>query len=176
MYMHATFYLPQVLAVNILGRFLLNNDRNIRLVLFGFSLTSSPPPPHIPVSLSIFSSILPLLSLRVICTISIPQGQQQTHCSQREPSQRAVVSLSSLITFPGAVPPEPNQKVTVCLLMLISSFWALSIFIRQCGGQKQVLLGFVMSLLFWVYLHRGCVTRQACQVFTGGPLNVSLAV
>lgn len=48
-------HLPQVLAVNILGRFLLNNDRNIRSVFL---------PPHIPVSLSLY--ILPLLSLGVI--------------------------------------------------------------------------------------------------------------
>ncbi|KAF3858615.1 hypothetical protein F7725_011816 [Dissostichus mawsoni] len=67
----------RVLAVNILGRFLLNNDRNIRVILSFF----------------------------------IPQGQRQTPGIQREKLPRqAVISPSSLITFPGAVPLEQHQK------------------------------------------------------------------
>lgn len=111
--------MPQVLAVNILGRFLLNNDRNIRLVLLSFPLRS-----FLPTFLLVFLILPSFLSnlSGSFYRFFTPQGQRQSHYRQREgdASQPAVFRPSSLITFPGDIPLEPHQKVTVCLLMLIS--------------------------------------------------------
>lgn len=108
--------MPQVLAVNILGRFLLNNDRNIRFVLL-FS----------PSSPSCLHSCLPPCLLHPSLPRLVAEGKLQAE--ERDSSQQAVLSLSSLITFPGDIPPQPHQKVTVGLLMLISPLC-----IRQRGG------------------------------------------
>ena len=70
--------LSQVLAVNILGRFLLNNDRNIR---------SAPSPFLPPFHLFLLPSLLPLLSLVVILPFLLLKSNHltpQTLCSHRE--------------------------------------------------------------------------------------------
>lgn len=83
----------QVLAVNILGRFLLNNDRNIRSV---------------PLS-------LPKSSFQhtVVSASARPEWRL---------SWQSVISLCTLIILPSleAFSPQAQQKVALCLLTLIS--------------------------------------------------------
>lgn len=174
MYMHATFYLPQVLAVNILGRFLLNNDRNIRLVLFGFSLTSSPPPHscfsfHLflhPSSLISAGHLYHFHSTRPTANSLQPERTLPTGCCQSELTNHFPWSRSS-----RAKPEGHCLSVNADLFILGSVNFHQAVWRPETGS-----FGFCYVTIFWVYLHRGCVTRQACQVFTGGPLNVSLAV
>lgn len=95
----------QVLAVNILGRFLLNNDRNIRLVLFSSHLCSSSPsnPP-------LYAFLLPFLSLRVISPFQA-NGKLTTAKERNLPT--GSYRLSWLITFSRAITLQPHQKVTL---------------------------------------------------------------
>lgn len=141
----------QVLAVNILGRFLLNNDRNIRLVLFSSDLCSS--------SLSnppLYAFLLPFLSLRVISPFQA-NGKLTTAKERNLPT--GSYRLSWLITFSRATP-EGHAAHCSC--------WALNF--RPCyfpAGAAAVSWGFYcVTIFFWVRPHKGPVGRQVCLVST----------
>lgn len=104
----------QVLAVNILGRFLLNSDRNIRSV---------PPSPRACLSFLSLprpSLLLPVISLGRFYHFHTVQQTADWLQADREASRQAVISPSSLSAFPPETFLESYQKVAVCLLMLIS--------------------------------------------------------
>lgn len=146
----------QVLAVNILGRFLLNNDRNIRLVLFSSDLCSS--------SLSnppLYAFLLPFLSLRVISPFQA-NGKLTTAKERNLPT--GSYRLSWLITFSRAITLQPHQKVTLLTAQAELSISDHVIF-------QQALLRFpegfiVLQTFFWVRPHKGPVGRQVCLVST----------
>lgn len=157
--------MPQVLAVNILGRFLLNNDRNIRLVLLSaplgsflstfllHSLSLSPPHPSLP----------SLLSLWVVLPFHIGQRQNSlqserervnlpTGCYQPELTNHFPKSQSSRATPEGHCLSGNADLLILDLVIFHQEVW------RPVTGSP----GFCYVTIFWVCLHRGGVARQAC--------------
>ena len=165
--------MPQVLAVNILGRFLLNNDRNIRLVLFGFSLTSHPAHScfsfhlfHDPSSLISADHFYHFHSTRPTVNSLQLERSLPTGCYQSELTNHFPWSRSS------RAKPEGHCLSVNADLSILGSIN----FHQTVGRPETGSFGFCYVTIFWVYFHRGRVTRQACQVFTCGHLNVTVAV
>lgn len=145
------FFVLQVLAVNILGRFLLNSDRNIRSVLLS-SPASFITPGHFTFSL-VWQCGAGLL----------------TAGGKTDASQQALISLRSLINLPRrlssrASPEGHCLSVNADLFILGLVIFHQALFRRLTGFS-----GFCYVLIFegcWFNLHGGCVARQACLVFT----------
>ncbi len=163
------FLVPQVLAVNILGRFLLNNDRNIRLVLFLFALHSFPST-FLLLSLSLCPSFPPsCLISRGHFAISVAQRPRQTHCSQRERNlptgcyqpeltNHFPQSQSSRATPEGHSPSANADHFILRFVIFHQEVW------RPVTGSS----GSCCVTIFWVGLYRGRVAWQVCLVFTWG--------
>lgn len=91
-------------------------------------------------------------------TFSIPQGQRQTHCTLIEKPHNRLLSVWAL---PGSH----------YLSVLMSQFWAMSFFIRQCSGIRPVTgsLEFCYGTIF------GAAVGLS-GFYLAEPLNLSVAV
>lgn len=132
---------PQVLAVNILGRFLLNNDRNIRSVQILFPPHSTLPSLHV----CSHSLLLSFLSLRISESFYFFNSTRPLAAALRAGWYQS--ELTNHFS-PGTIYLELHQKVAVRLFILVAQLCALFLLIRHVEASNRFLMGLLLFLLF----------------------------